>query len=813
MKDDFLTLIRGALLHDIGKVVQRANENPTLKKHTEWGYEWLKENLQDDSVALAALAHHYTKDDDYAMTSNFGLIWYEADNLASAERKERERLEESKWHSEVAIASPFSRINNPNRLDEKPSLSYLPLKSNKKTIETFQKEPFASTEDYKEILKAFEKDINNPEIPKPPPVDFLLMVLEKHFSHIPSITMKIYDGLKKEEIKDKHPDISLYDHLKLTAAIAGCMYHYCSETFPEKWKNNELLRDEILNDPKDIKQKPYVLIGGDISGVQKFIYTITSKGALKSLKGRSFYLELLSEHTISRIIEALNLTRCNLIFSGGGHFYILSHNTPSSLAMIEKIKKEIDDYLFEEFKGNLQLHLVWEEFNPEEFKNTSELWGRLSNKLEYYKKKKWGDRLQDVLKVEMPHDTAFTRYCEVCFSEDIELRELKRGEDVVYGAICRSCKAQFELGEALKKISEKEFPVLYKFDAEPKEYTIKIDNAFYLLKTGWDKSIHLDAKAVYRINDRNAKHYSHPCSIYLPTGLYQHKKLDELVDTLGTFGVDRIGVLRMDLDNLGKIFSQAIPEDNRTFSRLASISRSFNNFFKYHLNFISEGREIDETTDVAERGIKNNCRMLAIVYSGGDDVFLIGHWLEVTEAAIDINIYFRKYTGNKFITISGGIAINHEKYPVYQYAREAEEAERLAKKDSKNAIVLFGNRRFKWDDIEKVLDRVRLFCRFLKREKNYLLADEDKLPKTFFYRLLALARRFKEDGVLILPKAAYLMSRARFGKGKDEDILKMKEVIMTANGEEWIITETATMWTLMMMKKGGMEDARPKTTI
>ncbi|MCX7793784.1 MAG: HD domain-containing protein [Thermodesulfovibrionales bacterium] len=40
---DFLTIVKGALLHDIGKLIQRSKENPSEKTHGQWGYEWLKE--------------------------------------------------------------------------------------------------------------------------------------------------------------------------------------------------------------------------------------------------------------------------------------------------------------------------------------------------------------------------------------------------------------------------------------------------------------------------------------------------------------------------------------------------------------------------------------------------------------------------------------------------------------------------------------------------------------------------------------------------------------------------------------------------
>lgn len=345
---DFESIVKGALLHDIGKVIQRASDNPSSKKHTEWGHEWLRDNLEDDIAINAAIAHHYTRDDDYVFTTNYGLIWYQADNLASAERKKKERLEEGEWMSEIALASPFSRINNPNNVDQKPPITFLSLLQRGTIPEALREEPRYTRDDYKKLLRDFEDDFNTPEVERPHSIDFLLMLFEKHFSAVPSITMKIYDGLKKEEIKDKHPDISLYDHSKITAAIAGCMYHYYSETYREKWSRNDLLTDEILQVPQDTG--PYLLIGGDISGVQKFIYTITSKGALKSLKGRSFFLELLVEHIVSELLEKLRLNRCNLIFSGGGHFYILSHNTPTAIEAIKSVNHDIDEYLFQEFK-------------------------------------------------------------------------------------------------------------------------------------------------------------------------------------------------------------------------------------------------------------------------------------------------------------------------------------------------------------------------------------------------------------------------------------------------------------------------------
>lgn len=795
---EFHAVVLGALLHDIGKVIQRAQDNPTIKKHTEWGYEWLKEHIGDNPVVNATIAHHYTKDDDYAFTSNIGLIWYQADNLASAERKDKERLEEARWHSEVPLASPFSRVRNPNNLEEKPSITYLPL-IQKGIPESIKEEPKITKDDYKILLRNFERDFDDPNIQKPHSVEFLLMLYEKHFSTVPSITMKIYDGFKKEEIKTKHPDISLYDHSKLTAAIAGCMYRYYTEKYQEKWGRKELLKNEILDVPQDVH--PYLLVGGDISSVQKFIYTITSKGALKSLKGRSFYIELLAEHIVSTLLKELGLNRCNLIFSGGAHFYLLSYNTASAEQAIKKVKQRIDEFLFKEFKGSLQLHLEYVEFHPDEFKDASPIWVKLSEKLERSKKKKWHDRLKDVLRTEMPHGNCLTESCEICFRDDLPLRILKTGDEEI--KVCEPCFSQHHLGEMLKGISKKQFPVLYKLPFKPDDGSINIEDTYYQLKSGFDPLIQQNADTLYRINDFTIKHYSHPRSIFLPLGIYQHEKLSKLEDASGIFGIERIAVVRMDVDNLGKIFSKAIPEGERSFSRMASISRYLNIFFKQYLNVIVEGTEIKDITDVANRNIKDKGRMLSVVYSGGDDLFLIGHWLDIIESAFDINRHFQRFTGNPFVTISGGIATNHEKYPVYQYARDANRAEDIAKSAGKNTITLFNDLAFKWGDAERVMEKVKLFLRFLKRRDDHFAVDEESLPKTFFYRLLALSRRFNEEGVLVLPKAAYLLSRVKVNEINIEDSLKIKEAIMNTNKIEWKITEAATLWTLMLMRKGG----------
>ena len=134
-------------------------------------------------------------------------------------------------------------------------------------------------------------------------------------------------------------DISLYDHSKTTAAIASCIYEYLYS------QNRDDYRSILLLNTKDFyAEKAFLMFSFDISGIQKFIYTISDKNALKILRARSFYLEILVRHLVDRLLERCGLSRANLIYSGGGHCYMLLPNT-------SKIKAEFTIFLKQLMSG------------------------------------------------------------------------------------------------------------------------------------------------------------------------------------------------------------------------------------------------------------------------------------------------------------------------------------------------------------------------------------------------------------------------------------------------------------------------------
>ena len=113
------------------------------------------------------------------------------------------------------------------------------------------------------------------------------------------------------------PDISLYDQSKLCAAFALC-----------------------LSDSRNSDEEAFILYSMDFSGIQDFIYTIQRKGALKTLRARSFYLEMLMENAIDDVLEDIGLSRINVLYSGGGHCYMLLPNGKETTEKLEEHNKK-----------------------------------------------------------------------------------------------------------------------------------------------------------------------------------------------------------------------------------------------------------------------------------------------------------------------------------------------------------------------------------------------------------------------------------------------------------------------------------------
>ncbi len=738
----------GALFQDIGIII--AKTKGTCSDYIKESKNWLNQYYPKDVASLQEY-------EDLLSLLNVSALSGQSSNIDYS-----------------LIKNSFLKID----YKENSRDLYFPLRPSKVINSTTNNK--TSQKNYEELFKNFESDflkINRYN------VNALLFLIKKHFSFVPV-----------------NGDISFYDQSCFNALLACCLFHYLNN-------NSKQLSLPIKDRLKQsLDEKAFLLIGGDISGIQNFIYAVaTSTGALKSFKGRSFYLELLTEHVVNEILNQLGLFRFNIYFTGAGHFYIIAYNTDKAKNIVNNIKERINNFLLKEFNGLLQFHIDFIEFPITAFMQNLDLqfidyFNDLKGKLEISKKKKWNDFLDKVFMVETPHPDCYTEGCSVCQREDKPLTSISKPEKEV--KYCSSCYSQYKLGEQLTKLSflEKSMPCIYKYDLDSETRNsdcIIIDNSCYVFNP--DIAVNSSTnkpKNKYLINCTNAYYYNSEESIYFPAGIYNNSDIVELSDVKGYFGKDLVSVLKMDVDNLGWIFSLGIPKEYRTFTRMSNISELLTHFFKYSSNYIAKGSVPTQTSLL--RDIKEGFeRRISIVYAGGDDLLVVGHWLDILEFSIDIDKYFRMLAGNPKVTLSAGISIGHPKCPFYLLTHTANDLLEIAKKSNpnKNSVTVFDEIfTFKWDDFEIVEKYIKLLIPYFKKTEKEIIPVA--LPKTFFYRFLAIAKNFVNHNRLEISKFIYLLSR--IGDKNIRNTLKTElEPLFTLDKKEWKCVYFALVLLLM----------------
>lgn len=127
-----------------------------------------------------------------------------------------------------------------------------------------------------------------------------------------------------------------------------------------------------------------------------------------------------------------------------------------------------------------------------------------------------------------------------------------------------------------------------------------------------------------------------------------------------------LAYLKADVDNLGFVFSRGLEReasDRRSISRLATLSRTLELFFAGYMQSLAARHECIYT-----------------VYSGGDDMLMVGPWDRVVEFAVALRRDFGRYTcSNPAWSLSAGITLVTYRTPVLLAAEEADRRLEAAK--------------------------------------------------------------------------------------------------------------------------------------
>ena len=708
---EYQTVVLAALLHDVGKMLQRGSfgsletkgQHPQVSSDFVSAFKDFFSRFLDFDLLKTLVQHHHENPVGFKegllcrnAPEEYRALSYlvsRADNYSASERGEKAELYQD--FKATPLISIFSQLELEKELPEPLRYRLNPLVAKTSFPEKFftyeENEMNKHLRRFGEEFKDFVDSIGQ--------ADF-----DSIFSHLMTILMR-YSWCIPSNTQEEVPDVSLYDHLKTTSAIAACLYKYHYPNFDEV---------EIKND----KTNKFILLVGDLSGIQNYIFNIThigTGGIAKRLRARSFQLNIMSEIISHKILHSFDLSLANILMVSGGKFYILLPNTVDAEGKIMRIKKETDYWFYTNLNAEINLNIATIPLSGEDFGKYSAILKKINESLQQTKKKAFNSIITDdglweesiaLLDIDFGEEE---KLCKACKKFPGEYRE----EYKIY--ICSRCSDDQRIGKVL---TNADYVSFYKDDKG--EFKGPLDYSFDLNKS---------SAGVYLVMAmrEHKPFYAYPYSFryianYIPVfpdesycSECNHenecKNREQVEKDQPMFfeciaheskGKKMLGYLKADVDNLGAVFAFALKE-NTTVSRIATLSRMLDVFFSGYMQEL----------------IEDSYPEIYTVYSGGDDILVIGPWDSIIRFSEELNTEFKRYTcNNRNLTLSAGIAFVKHNYPVFRSVEMADSAldnSKYSNKD-KDSLTVFGQA-IKWDMLSEVIKESEKLKRWLKQKQ------------------------------------------------------------------------------------------------
>ena len=878
-KKEYNSVILAALLHDIGKFLHRGNanyrgdhQNASAIFLDNFKSELKNDSLYDFELVRTLVKYHHSLKKEFSSESDYykngsedEKIWKfiallkDADSYSCKERDIEQQRRKDHAGKVAPLDSIFSQIalDGSNYEGTKTTPKYHryrigsinPLFSFPEEFTVLEKNEIPNH------VNTFEDNL--PNFSKLTTFDNILTVwlslLEQYTWCIPSDT------------RYEESDVSLFDHLRSTSAIVACLFKQHIRAISEGKRRLD-------------RKNEFILIGGDFSGIQNYIYSVTNKGsggAAKRLRARSFFITAFVETTIHKILHRLDLPlTCNL-FSAGGKFLLLAPNVDSLKS--KKVEKELEDLRVEvsedilsTFFNQFTCTLSWipiegfkEEFKVYNFFKTAD---DIFYELEKEKLRKSKSVLMSDGKWDMEKFKATEIYKEYKGREDCRI--CGKGPAIYQDEDVRTCfiynRDKFVIGKALLKyigfakgaLSEKvdQKNLIHIFHRDKK----REEDLDYYIKLLSDKEINdREFYLTYNImTEEERKEVSEKevsLRKYLANYVPKKNGIIESFEEIAGYSVWEdenggekkgsvlLGILKADFDNLGLIFSKGfeIPRkeeekltdgDRKTMSRYLTLSRMIDLFFSGWMREVMEKNDkeklissLSEIEDIEDKErLKRylnrdeiDFSKIYTVYSGGDDLVLVGSWETMIIFSLFLNIEFRRFTcDNDDITLSAGLAVVKPKHPIAAGIGEADELLEKSKREGKNRITLFSTT-VKWKQFPELMD----FFLFLNQALNKVSpGKKPPITSAFLYRLLKyhnMATKYfdegRVEGLKFLSALSYdigrnVIRRDKAGNikvGRDESFALQRLTVIAKKKSSLIYNlKVPAFWTLYRNRKG-----------
>jgi len=758
-------MLLGALFHDIGKFKQRAYGGkphsqfpqsmdsfilPSTQSgygymHALWTFDFFESDLKTlqlpndldwNSIRDLAAKHH--------KPSTFEEeILQKADRLSSSiDRTENDEHFTSGDYLKKHLRSIFTQIS----VDNEPTKDVYGY--NIATLEIDNSFPLIIKQETESLEDNYNKLWN----------DFITLYKKMclqwgknntihHFVHSTAHLLKKFTWCIPAATNDKLCDSSLYDHSVSTASIALSLLQYC--------------KDKKM--PSD-NEKAFLLFAADISGIQQFIFQRHHqifKGSSKIIRGRSFFVSSIGLAYQYLLYQKLGIIPFTQLLSSSGKFYLLLPNTQKVQETISEVVEQVDRWLFKEFHGDFAI--VTDYSINASINDLSNSFADLIGTINYNLSVSKFNKFRNILKQgECVIDVNYTED-EICPSCGKYTKEKQYKDEE--GERCEFCNTMFEIGAKIVRNP------LYIVIQNNNHGDVNFFSNNISITFANDALPYTDALALYTLDTIKADTcMAWEFNNYVPIANDEIKTFEDIAqssiihykddDPDTKRGVPLLSFIKLDVDNLGFIFSHGI--HNLSIARYVTVSRMIN----YYFNSV--------VYSILHKKFPN----VYTVLSGGDDLFLVAPFRDTIPLIKEIYNQFKNFTcTNADIHFSTGVFVCHDNYPMSKAAEMAQEELEKAKSSSefKNKVAYFTVM-----DYDKQLF---LITEHVKWFEQKILQKDSPVSQAFIYRLLMYTRQSHSntfEKYLYIPKFKYDVAR-NIVKKENGKILNPEEITWIEN--------------------------------
>ena len=754
MENKLRILVLSALLHDIGKFAQRASRPYSEEMESEYLTDFkgrpghwhtvysdyflekdlpLPKELEESRSLIARIASAHHRPDEKSLSEMALMI---ADRLSSGIDRIKDEEHESKMgFRESRLLSPFDEVELVNHHFELPGnwfYDLVPLESGSEKIFPRSGRSKGSPQDYEALFTQFLSELGklNVSVPFSFYLDGVVSLLEKYTWCIPSSSFKTV------------PDISLFDHAFSTAGIAQALFLYhnhCGDI--PRWEDNK---------------SKFVLIGGDLSGIQDYIFGIsrnTGRGVSKIFRARSFFRQAVTRSILLAIQNRLGVFSVCRLMDSGGKFILILPSIEPLMDQLGDLDEEIQVWFRRKFKGQLTMNLSWAtQLSHQDFllKNFQSRVDEVNESLEMskYRKLKKTFALSGPV-IEEDYDENEGGNCLLCGINSADEDSSKRYDEKegLSISICSDCCEQIVyIGTQLPRTDY----LIYGVKGE-----VSLFGGIRLVLSEKAPSDLADVFLVETLKDtanfsraRLARHLPRLTNGELADNrwlkLFQQEEANQDLrpDQPKTFrmiaqkskkelegklvGRELLGFLKADVDNLGLLFSIGM-SDRLSVARFASISRMLNLFFSEYL------------VEVVRKDFPD----IYVVFAGGDDLFLVGPWWQTIRFAITLRKKLSQFCAqNPDFTLSAGILMAKPRFPMRKAADlvelNLEEAKKITGPNRTKDSMRLLEQTLSWAELEELMDLGEKFDKALEEK------DRTNFSTAFVYRLLEYHKMYRK---------------------------------------------------------------------